>query len=91
LGYVTSSQPRVTKCEFSVPQVSNACAVCTRYTVHSVFVVGSLRPAFARVYPAGRSDLGAETFFHTQRGSPLLDGVTDDDIITWFGKTGAGM
>jgi len=53
--------------------------------------VGSLRPAFARIYPVGRSDLGAETFFHTQRGSPLLDGLTDDDLITWFGKTGAGV
>lgn len=52
--------------------------------------MGSLRPAFARIYPAGRSDLGAETFFHTQRGSPLLEGLTDDDLITWFGKTGAG-
>ncbi|PSN44641.1 hypothetical protein C0J52_07735 [Blattella germanica] len=52
--------------------------------------VGSLRPAFARVYPAGRSDLGAETFFHTRRESPLLDGLTDDDLITWFGKTGSG-
>jgi hypothetical protein len=79
------------KYEFSVSQVSNTCALCAHYTVRSVFVVGSLRPAFARVYPAGRSDLGAETFFHTQRGSPLLDGLTDDDLITWFGKTGAGV
>ncbi|XP_069675584.1 C3 and PZP-like alpha-2-macroglobulin domain-containing protein 8 isoform X2 [Periplaneta americana] len=81
---------RADKIWFVLANVSNTCALCARYTVRSVFVVGSLRPAFARVYPAGRSDLGAETFFHTRRGSPLLDGLTDDDLITWFGKTGAG-
>ncbi|KAJ9599485.1 hypothetical protein L9F63_010017, partial [Diploptera punctata] len=82
---------RADKIWFVLTNVSNTCALCVRYTIHSVFVVGSLRPAFARVYPAGRSDLGAETFFHTHRESPLLEGLTDDDLITWFGKTGAGQ
>nr|CAD7199243.1 unnamed protein product [Timema douglasi] len=76
---------------FILANVSGACPVCVRYTVQSLFVVSALRPAFARVYPAGRADLGTETFFHTQRTSPLLADVTDDDIITWFGNKDMGQ
>lgn len=56
-----------------------------------MFVLSSLRPAFASIYPATRPDLAAEIFFHTKPGSPLLKGITEDDLITWFGKTDAGL
>lgn len=56
-----------------------------------MFVLSSLRPAFASIYPATRPDLAAEIFFHTKPGSPLLKGITEDDLITWFGKTDAGV
>lgn len=59
--------------------------MCVRYRVRSTAAVSSLRPAFAQVFPAGRADLAAEAFFHTRRGSPLLSGVADDDLVTWFG------
>ncbi|XP_066993511.2 C3 and PZP-like alpha-2-macroglobulin domain-containing protein 8 [Anabrus simplex] len=75
---------------FVLANVSSACPLCVRFTARSMFVVSALRPAFARVYPADREDLGAETFFHTEKGSSLLADITDDDLITWFGKTDRG-
>lgn len=57
------------------------------YEVRSKFVITSLRPAFAKIYPSTRPDLAVETFFHARPGSPLLRGITDDDFITWFDKT----
>lgn len=53
--------------------------------------MSSLRPAFATIYPATRPDLAAELFFHTKPGSPLLKGIIEDDLITWFGKTDTGI
>ncbi|GLH16625.1 C3 and PZP-like alpha-2-macroglobulin domain-containing protein 8, partial [Gryllus bimaculatus] len=76
---------------FVLSNVSNTCPHCIRFLVRSPFVVTGLRPAFARVYPAGREDLAAETFFHTSQGSPLLADITDDDLITWFGKDDRGQ
>lgn len=61
--------------------------MCTTYQVRSRFVITSLRPAFAKIYPSTRPDLAVETFFHAKAGSPLLRGITDDDFITWFDKT----
>lgn len=55
--------------------------------MRSKFVITSLRPAFAKIYPSTRPDLAVETFFHARPGSPLLRGITDDDFITWFDKT----
>lgn len=57
------------------------------YEIRSKFVITSLRPAFAKIYPSTRPDLAVETFFHARPGSPLLRGITDDDFITWFAKT----
>ena len=67
--------------------MSSRCAVCVHFAARSSFVVSGMRPAFARVYPSARSDLAAETFFHTHRGSSLLAGITEDDIVTWFGRS----
>ncbi|KAL1132693.1 hypothetical protein AAG570_010645, partial [Ranatra chinensis] len=75
---------------FVIANVNSSCAICINFTARSLFVVGRLRPAFARVYPAGQADLSAEVFFHTQKGSPLLADTTEDDLITWFGKTELG-
>jgi hypothetical protein len=71
---------------FIFANISTLCPVCVQYMARSVFVISSLRPAYAKVYPAGRQDLAAETFFHTQLGSNLLKSITEDDLITWFGK-----
>lgn len=60
--------------------------MCVHFAARSSHVISGLRPAFARVYPSARSDLAAETFFHTHRGSSLLAGITEDDIVTWFGR-----
>lgn len=68
-------------------QISSTCPVCVTYEVRSKFVITSLRPAFAKIYPSTRPDLAVETFFHAKAGSPLLRGITDDDFITWFDKT----
>lgn len=57
------------------------------YEARSKFVITSLRPAFAKIYPSSRPDLAVETFFHARPGSPLLRGITDDDFITWFDKS----
>lgn len=72
---------------FIVLQISSTCPVCVTYEVRSKFVITSLRPAFAKIYPSTRPDLAVETFFHARPGSPLLKGITDDDFITWFDKT----
>lgn len=71
---------------FVFANISTNCPICVQYVVHSTFIISSLRPAFARIYPAFREDLAAETFFHAAEGSSLLKGTTDDDLITWFGK-----
>lgn len=68
-------------------QISSTCPVCVTYETRSKFVITSLRPAFAKIYPSTRPDLAVETFFHARPGSPLLRGITDDDFITWFDKT----
>lgn len=68
-------------------QISSTCPVCVTYEARSKFVITSLRPAFAKIYPSSRPDLAVETFFHARPGSPLLKGITDDDFITWFDKT----
>lgn len=51
-------------------------------------MISSLRPSYAKIYPAPREDLAAETFFHAQFKSNLLNSVTADDMITWFGDNG---
>lgn len=71
---------------FIFANVTTSCPICVRYNVHSSFIISSLRPSYARIYPSGREDLLADTFFHTQEGSNLLKSITDDDLITWFGK-----
>ncbi|KAF9791809.1 hypothetical protein SFRURICE_020208 [Spodoptera frugiperda] len=72
---------------FVFANISSTCPVCVTYEVRSKFVITSLRPAFAKIYPSTRPDLAVETFFHARPGSPLLRGITDDDFITWFDKT----
>lgn len=71
---------------FVFANISTTCPICVQYIVRSSFIVSSLRPAFARIYPASREDLAAETFFHTHGTSNLLKSITEDDLITWFGK-----
>ncbi|CAH0723590.1 unnamed protein product, partial [Brenthis ino] len=72
---------------FVFTNISSTCPVCVTYEARSKFVITSLRPAFAKIYPSSRPDLAVETFFHARPGSPLLKGITDDDFITWFDKT----
>lgn len=72
---------------FCMLQISSTCPVCVTYEARSNFIITSLRPAFAKIYPSTRPDLAVETFFHARPGSPLLRGITDDDFITWFDKT----
>lgn len=79
------------KNKFIFFQVTTQCAVCIEFTAKSDYIIGRLRPAFARVYPSGRADLAAELFFHTRRGSPLLLETSEDDLITWFGSSRAGI
>lgn len=73
-------------CVYFTLQISSVCPVCVTYQARSSFIITSLRPAFAKVFPSTRPDLAVETFFHARTGSPLLEGITDDDFITWFGK-----
>lgn len=75
---------------FVFANVSSHCPICVQYTIHSSFIVTSLRPAFVRIYPTLREDLAAETFFHTRNSGVLLKGITDDDFITWFGRNVSG-
>ncbi|XP_038221686.1 C3 and PZP-like alpha-2-macroglobulin domain-containing protein 8 [Zerene cesonia] len=72
---------------FVFTNISSTCPVCVTYEARSKFIITSLRPAFAKIYPISRPDLAVETFFHATYGSPLLRGITDDDFITWFGKS----
>ncbi|KOB78487.1 C3 and PZP-like alpha-2-macroglobulin domain-containing protein 8 [Operophtera brumata] len=72
---------------FVFANISSTCPVCVTYEIRSKFVITSLRPAFAKIYPSTRPDMAVETFFHARPGSPLLRGITDDDFITWFDKT----
>ncbi|XP_071443251.1 C3 and PZP-like alpha-2-macroglobulin domain-containing protein 8 [Hetaerina americana] len=73
---------------FLFDSVLPGCALCARFTARGRYSVRSLRPASVRVFPAGRAHLAAHAFFHAPRRnqSALLAGVTDDDLITWFGK-----
>lgn len=71
---------------FVFANVTSNCPICVQYLIRSPYVISSLRPAYARIYPATREDLAAETFFHLQTNSVLISGITDDDLITWFGK-----
>ncbi|XP_044761651.1 C3 and PZP-like alpha-2-macroglobulin domain-containing protein 8 [Coccinella septempunctata] len=73
---------------FIFANVSTSCPICVRFKAHSTFIISSLRPSYARIYPVGREDLAADTFFHTQDGNYLLNSITDDDLITWFGRNG---
>ncbi|XP_053606043.1 C3 and PZP-like alpha-2-macroglobulin domain-containing protein 8 [Plodia interpunctella] len=72
---------------FVFANISSTCPVCVTYEARSKYIITSLRPAFAKIYPSTRPDLAVETFFHARPGSPLLRGITDDDFITWFEKT----
>ncbi|XP_060802317.1 C3 and PZP-like alpha-2-macroglobulin domain-containing protein 8 [Amyelois transitella] len=72
---------------FVFANISSTCPVCVTYEARSKYIITSLRPAFAKIYPSTRPDLAVETFFHARPGSPLLRGITDDDFITWFDKT----
>ncbi|KAJ8919223.1 hypothetical protein NQ315_012211 [Exocentrus adspersus] len=76
---------------FIFANVSTACPICVQFVARSGFVITSLRPAYAKIYPASREDLAAETFFHAQFKSNLLKSVTADDMITWFGTNGTNM
>lgn len=71
---------------FIFANVSTTCPVCIQYTARSAYVISSLRPAYAKIYPATREDLAAETFFHAKFNSNLLKSITEDDMITWFGN-----
>lgn len=75
---------------FVFANVTTHCPICVQYTIHSSFVITSLRPAFVRIYPTLREDLAAETFFHTHNSGVLLKGITDDDFIAWFGRNVSG-
>ncbi|CAA9993348.1 unnamed protein product [Nesidiocoris tenuis] len=68
-------------------QVPSDCAVCIDFSMRSEFIINRLRPGLARAYPSGRPDLVSEQFFHARRGSPLLAGTSEDDLITWFGTS----
>lgn len=72
---------------FAFANVTASCPICVQYLARSAHVISSLRPAYARIYPAEREDLSAEMFFHAARTSPLLKGIAEDDLITWFGRT----
>ncbi|XP_050680275.1 C3 and PZP-like alpha-2-macroglobulin domain-containing protein 8 [Leptidea sinapis] len=71
---------------FVFNNISSTCPICVTYEARSKFIITSLRPGFAKIYPLSRPDLSVETFFHATSGSPLLKGITDDDMITWFNK-----
>lgn len=73
---------------FIFANVSISCPICVQFVARSAFVITSLRPAYAKIYPASREDLAAEIFFHAQFKSNLLKSVTADDMITWFGANG---
>lgn len=73
---------------FVFANIPSGCPICVQYLIRSAFVISSIRPAYARVFPASREDLAADTFFHTAIGSTLLRDITDDDLITWFKKNG---
>lgn len=74
---------------FVFANVTSDCPVCVQYSVRSGFVISSIRPAYARIYPVSREDLAADTFFHTPVGSSLLRDITEDDLFTWFKHNGS--
>lgn len=73
---------------FVFANVSSECPVCIQYSIRSGYIVSSIRPAYARIYPVSREDLAADTFFHTPIGSSLLKDITEDDLFTWFRHNG---
>lgn len=75
---------------FVFANVTSNCPVCVQYSVRSGFVISSIRPAYARIYPVSREDLAADTFFHTPIGSSLLKDITEDDLFTWFRHNRSG-
>uniref|UniRef100_A0A8D9A5S6 C3 and PZP-like alpha-2-macroglobulin domain-containing protein 8 n=1 Tax=Cacopsylla melanoneura TaxID=428564 RepID=A0A8D9A5S6_9HEMI len=70
---------------FMIPNIKSSCVTCLEYYIVSHYTLESLRPAFARAYPASQPYLDVGTFFHTSLDSPLTDGATPDDFETWFG------
>nr|XP_022903768.1 C3 and PZP-like alpha-2-macroglobulin domain-containing protein 8 [Onthophagus taurus] len=70
---------------FVFANVTGTCPICVQYLAKSSFVISSLRPAYARIFPVVREDLGVEMFFHAANKSTLMKGITDDDVVTWFG------
>ncbi|XP_066247468.1 C3 and PZP-like alpha-2-macroglobulin domain-containing protein 8 isoform X2 [Euwallacea similis] len=77
---------------FIFANVSTSCPVCVQFTARNVFVISGIRPAFAKISPVSRQDMAAETFFHAQgKKSLLLNAVSDEDQITWFGVDGPSV
>ncbi|KAL1452409.1 hypothetical protein WDU94_006643 [Cyamophila willieti] len=70
---------------FMIPNIKSSCVTCIEYFIVSHYTLESLRPAFARAYPASQPYLDVGTFFHTSLDSPLTEGATPDDFETWFG------
>lgn len=75
---------------FIFANVISNCTVCVQYSIKSGYVITSIRPAYAKIYPISREDLAADIFFHTQIGSNLLKDITEDDLFTWFRHNGSG-
>ncbi|CAG9764576.1 unnamed protein product [Ceutorhynchus assimilis] len=73
---------------FIFANISTTCPICVQFNARSSYIISSIRPGYAKIYPATREDLAAETFFHAKEKSSLLKSVTSDDIITWFGIDG---
>ncbi|XP_050305510.1 C3 and PZP-like alpha-2-macroglobulin domain-containing protein 8 [Anthonomus grandis grandis] len=77
---------------FVFANISTPCPVCVQYTARSLFILSGLRPAYAKIYPVARDDLAADIFFHAHESrSSLLNSVTSDDMVTWFGIDGPNM
>lgn len=76
---------------FVFANVSSDCPICVQYSIRSAFIISSIRPAYARIYPVSREDLAADTFFHTPVGSSLLKDITEDDLFTWFRHNGTDV
>ncbi|KAL1505490.1 hypothetical protein ABEB36_005049 [Hypothenemus hampei] len=73
---------------FIFANISTPCPVCVQFTTHSSFVITGIRPAYAKIYPVNRQDFMADTFFHAQSRSVLLNSINSEDMITWFGIDG---
>lgn len=66
---------------FVFANVSSSCPVCVQYLAKSIFIISSLRPSYAKIYPASRADLAAEIFFHTHLRSNLMKGIETNHPI----------